>query len=274
VKPATIAVFLVGILIGGLACYSYFQFRSQVSNIERAYDYLENSYNSTLGLCQEHPNSHIYWVGHDNILVSYILKYWNTKISDNVTATIRRITNEYDLSVSESGLPMDNKLEALLGYDVQFFFKDTETITLNNSYCGSVLMTEMTNSSADLILTNYTDLLCYASLVEWRRLNDSGANYYFEMAKAMWDENGKGFRDAVFYDDQTYATYKLALFYYTSRILNRNFDFEKELIARIWFCQNSNGGFVTDYFGNSTFPSWTTTNTETTSMILMANIPT
>jgi hypothetical protein len=269
---SVVVVFLVGILIGGLACYGYFQFRNQPSKRERAYNYLESSYNSTLGLCYEHPDSNFYWVGHDNILASYVLQQWNTTISDNITATIRRISNEYNLSVSESGFPLDNKLEALLGYDVYFFFKGTETIALNNSYYGSILMTEGTNINTNLGFTNYTDLLCYASLVEWRRQNDSGADYYFEMAKASWDRDGKGFRDVVFYDNHTYATYKLGLFYCTSRILNRDFDFKKELIDRVWFCQNDNGGFMTDYYGNDTFPSWTATNTETTSIILLADI--
>ena len=87
----------------------------------------------------------------------------------------------------------------------------------------------------------------------------------------MWD--GNGFNDKVFKLTEYYATYKLGLFYLTSRTLGKNFGFEKDLIERFSRCQLVNGGFITDYYGNGSFPSGSTTNTETTSIMLLADIP-
>jgi len=112
-------------------------------------------------------------------------------------------------------------------------------------------------------------LLCYASLVEWRKGNNSEADYYYEKVKAMWD--GNGFKDKAF--DGSYATYKLGLFYFVNKMLGKgSFAFEKELIQRTWQCQDSNGGFKTNYYGNGSFPICYT-NTETTSIILLSGIP-
>jgi hypothetical protein len=57
------------------------------------------------------------------------------------------------------------------------------------------------------------------------------------------------------------------------RTLNKDFDFKKDLIERVWLCQASSGGFKTDYYDNGTFPSGSQTNTETTSTILLADVP-
>jgi hypothetical protein len=108
-------------------------------------------------------------------------------------------------------------------------------------------------------------------LVEWRKGNNSGADLYYEEVKAMWD--GNGFNDTVVNKTGYYATYKLGLFYLTSRTLGKNFDFDKDLIERISRCQLVNGGFITDYYGNGSFPSGSTTNTETTSIMLLADFP-
>jgi hypothetical protein len=144
-------------------------------------------------------------------------------------------------------------------------------VTLSQYYHGSVLRTERANNNILPDFETYADLLCYTSLIEWRRDNYSGANHYYEEAKAMWD--GYGFRDKAFNNDTgNYATYKLGLFYLLSRTLNKDFDFKKELIKKVWLCQASNGGFKTDYYADGTFPPCQT-NTETASIILLADVP-
>jgi hypothetical protein len=158
-----------------------------------------------------------------------------------------------------------------LGYNTDFLINQTETITLNSSFQGSVLKTERANNSILTDFENYSDLLCYASLVEWRKGNYSGAEHYYEEAKAMWD--GNGFRDQVFNKTGYYATYKLGLFYLTSNTLGKNLDFKKELVNRVGQCQLLSGGFITDYFANGSYPVNSKTNTETTSIILLADFP-
>lgn len=269
---------LIGILLGATGCYAYFILRGNPRSYlyptfrrEEAYNYLVNSYNSTLGLCYEYPGSKVYWVTNDNVLASYALQNWNRTIADNITETVKRIANEYDLLTSRTGIPLNCRAEILLGYNMNYFFNVTENTTLNSIYFGSILKTEKATNE---ILTNfekYADLLCYASLIEWRKQNYSGANHYYEEVKAMW--NGKGFNDTVVKLKGYYATYKLGLFYLTSRTLGKDFDFEKDLIERFSLCQLVNGGFVTDYYGNGSFPSGSKTNTETTSIILLADVP-
>jgi hypothetical protein len=177
------------------------------------------------------------------------------------------------LVASITGVPIDTRADIVLGYDSRFLINETGNITLNSSYYGSVLKTEKATNNLLPDFENYTDLLCYSSLVEWRKGNYPEANRYYEEAEALWDRDGKGFRDKAFNSTLGYyATYKLGLFYLLSRTLNKDFDFKKELIERVWLCQVSNGGFKTDYLSNGGFPDCQT-NTETTSIILLADVP-
>jgi len=189
-----------------------------------------------------------------------------------MTETIKRIAKEYGLLVSQSGVPLNCRAEILLGYQVALFFNMTELTTLDASYYGSSLGTERATNGILPDFYEYADLLCYASLVEWRKGNISGADYYYDKVKAMWD--GSGFKDKAYTITVGYATYKLGLFYFLNKILGKcSFEFEKKLIQQTWHCQDdSNGGFKTDYYDNGSFPICYT-NTETTSIILLAGIP-
>jgi hypothetical protein len=277
-SPMLVVCLLIGILLGATGCYAYFILRGNPKSIlsptfgrKEAYNYLLSSYNSTLGLCFEYPGSNVYWVSNDNVLASYALQNRNRTIADNITETIERLVKDYNLPASPTGIPINTRAEILLGYYAEFLINQTELLTLNSSYYGSVLKTEVATNNILLDFENYSDLLCYASLTEWRKGNDSGAVHYYEEVKAMWD--GNGFNDKVFKLTGYYATYKLGLFYLTSRTLGKNFGFEKDLIERFSRCQLVNGGFITDYYGNGSFPSGSTTNTETTSIMLLADIP-
>jgi hypothetical protein len=275
-KPYSLVIsLLIGILLGATGCYAYFlltvktNYLNQTLGRENAYNYLVNSYNSTLGLISEYPGSNRYWVTHDNVLAFYALQNWNRTIADNITETIKRIAKEYNLTTNSAGIPLDTKAEVLLGYTIDFLSEFASNSVLNSSYYGSTLLSEKA-TGIPAIFTGYADLLCLASLNEWRKQNYSGADAYYEQVKAMWD--GKGFNDSAFKATGYYATYKLGLFYLLGRNLSKDFDFKKELIEKVWLCQASNGGFKTDYYGNGTFPPCQT-NTETTSIILLADVP-
>jgi hypothetical protein len=277
-KKYIIAVFLIGILIGFGVCYVYFSLRDldeeALGSRQLAYSYLVNSYNSTLGLCYEHPQAkNVYWVTNDNVLASYVLQQLNREIADNITETIKRIAKEYGLLTSQTGIPLNCRAEILLGYNVDIFFNITKPITLNSSYYGSSLKTERATNRTLPDFDEYADLLCYASLVEWRKGNYSGADYYYERVKTLWDWNGNGFKDKAYNNSVGYAAYKLGLFYFVNKMLGKgSFAFERELIQQTWQCQGSNGGFKTNYYGNGTFPICQT-NTETASIILLSGIP-
>jgi hypothetical protein len=281
-KKQVVIALLIGILIGFGVCYGCFQYLAfkerpipsdvQTHARESAYSYLVNSYNSALGLCYVHPEvKNVYWVTHDNVLASYVLQNWNREIADNITETVRRIARDYNLTTSQVGIPLDARAEILLGHNIEHFFNKTENVTLNASYYGSILMTEQATNEILTDFEDYMDLLCYASFVEWRNENYTGADHYCEEAKKMWD--GNGFADEAFHTHNYYATYKLGLFYFINKMLGKSsFEFEKELIQQVWQCQDCNGGFKTDYYGDGSFPPCYT-NTETASIILLADIP-
>ena len=137
----------------------------------------------------------------------------------------------------------------------------------------AVLKTERATNEILTDFYEYADLLCYASLIEWRKGNYSGADYYYEKVKAMWDVDGNEFKDKAYNSTVGYATYKLGLFYFLNKMLGKgSFKFEKELVRQVWQCQGSNGGFKTSYYGNGSFPICQT-NTETPSIILLSGIP-
>ena len=125
-KPYFLVVsLLIGILLGATGCYAYFlltvktkSYLNQTLGRENAYNYLVNSYNSTLGLIYEYPGSNRYWVTHDNVLAFYALQNWNRTIADNITETIKRIAKEYNLTTNSAGIPLDTKTEVLLGYTI------------------------------------------------------------------------------------------------------------------------------------------------------------
>ena len=167
---------LIGILLGATGCYAYFILRGNPKSIlsptfgrKEAYNYLLSSYNSTLGLCFEYPGSNVYWVSIDNVLASYALQNWNRTIADNITETIEMLVKDYNLPASPTGIPINTRAEILLGYYAEFLINQTELLTLNSSYYGSVLKTEVATNNILLDFENYSDLLCYASLTEWRK---------------------------------------------------------------------------------------------------------
>lgn len=270
-----VVTLLIGILLGAIGCYAYLALKekqvfNQLLGRENAYNYLVNSYNSTLGLCCEYPGSNRYWVTHDNVLASYALQNWNRTIAGNITETFKRIAKEYNLTTNSADIPLDTKAEVLLGYTMSFLSEFSNETELNSSYYGASLLSE--NATGVLaFFSGYADLLCYKSLNEWRRQNYTGAHSYYKQVEAMWDENG--FKDDAYNRSEGYETYKLGMFYLLSKTLSEDFRFKKDLVETIWSCQVNNGGFKTHYFSKGNPTPNSKTNTETTSIILLADVP-
>jgi YD repeat-containing protein len=120
----------------------------------------------------------------------------------------------------------------------------------------------------------YLDKLCYEALWYAYVGNSQTAIALLNQSVNMWD--GKGFADKPFQlsPGNGYATYKLALFYYTARLLGKvdALSFKDTLLTTIKRLQSSNGGFRTAYYydGNGAIQSQSSTNTETTSLVLIA----
>jgi hypothetical protein len=113
----------------------------------------------------------------------------------------------------------------------------------------------------------YADLLLYSALSKHWEGKDDEAVALFNKAKDMWD--GVGINDKAAKADGYYATYKLGLLLYTSKVLGIKLDFETQLIATIWKLQDkTTGGIITGYKPDGT--PFGNTNTETTSITIIA----
>jgi hypothetical protein len=266
-----VASFLIGIVVGVLIVdYLNSQIIHDGSARIRAFQYLIDSYNSSLGLCFEFNESRTYWLTHDNVLASLVLQQWNRTVADNITLTVQRLAQEYSLWTSPIGIPLDNKIDVLLGYDVKLPFNATQNIALNSSYHGVVLNTEVVTDDLMLDFADYADLACYASLAKWRENDIENATGYFKKTMSQWD--GKGFKDKAYSNSRGYDTYKLALFYLVSKTLGIPFSFKEDLIETILSMQSSNGGFVTNYSSKGKPNPTSKTNTETTSIVLASEV--
>jgi len=57
---------------------------------------------------------------------------------------------------------------------------------------------------------------------------------------------------------------------FTSKVLGEELDYERELSAKIWECQHTNGGIITHYLSDGTPDPKADANSETTSLVLLA----
>jgi hypothetical protein len=102
-----------------------------------------------------------------------------------------------------------------------------------------VVMAEIHNTSSGLNWQNYGNAVIYQALNEFLRRNKQLADLYFCAAYHMW--KGTGIADlAVPFEG--YATYKLALVLYASRVLNLNISSYIQIEASYGECRRPMGG--------------------------------
>lgn len=237
--------------------------------LNRGYLYLEHNLNSSLNLIRESPDTgspqdKTYWLATDNLLASYALKTYNPELSESLTT-----------SLENYGYQNDHYIEVLFGNrtiePTHAVDPNPKIIEDNKDY---IIQTETGTNTIMPDFDQYFDKLCYEILWKAYGGNLTEANNLYNEAITMWD--GKGFEDKPFieYPQQGYATYKLAIFYYTARVLGKldALTFKDTLISTINGLQASNGGFHTSYHfdNNGALQSQSSTNTETTSLILIA----
>ncbi len=169
------------------------------------------------------------------------------------------------MPTDSNGLPESYAHEAVIGDVAPPPYRTETNCTLYNG--DYVLNTTMYNGTVMPDWDQYADLLLYAALSCHWQGNDSGALGYYNNATQMWNETSEGLQDKAF--NGTYATYKLALLLYTSKVLGESLPFESELVDRIYAQQSeSDGGIITNYLANGTLEG--DANTETTSIVIIA----
>jgi len=239
-----------------------------VDRLKEAVEFLKGIYNSTIGLCTKSPTAapNTYWLVSDNLWAYKALEKHEPEISKAIKLKLIELAKTYNLPVDSQELPISYKHEAVIGDTVLIPFNITVQYTLySDKY---TLKTEIANGTAIMEdWQEYADLLLYAALSKHWEGKDNEAAALFNKAKNMWD--GVGINDKAAKADGHYATYKLGLLLYTSKVLGIKLDFETQLIATIWKLQDeTTGGIITGYKPDGT--PFGDTNTETTSITIIA----
>jgi hypothetical protein len=250
-----------------------------LAGVEKAVNFLLNSqFNQSLGLCREAPNvaPNVYWLVSDNLWAWKALEMANESglsnaaeagaTAEEIKIELTELAANYGLPTDSNGLPISHAHEAVIGDVALPPYNTSVAYTL---YKNDYVM-NMTLRNGTTIMGNwaqYADLLLYAALsCHWEGNNKEALGYY-QKATQMWIEADKGVQDITV--KETYDTYKVALLLYTSRMLGKSLVFESELVNKICSQQNeSNGGIVTNYYGNGTWEG--DANTETTSIAIIA----
>ncbi|ACP39053.1 hypothetical protein [Saccharolobus islandicus] len=224
----------------------YFSF-----NLEKALNFYE-SLNTSLGLLSEYPRSHTIWLADDQSLdYNALMLIYN--ITHNVTA--KTLAEQILLAIKPYGglYKYYNSVFEIFG-----IYPNTTTpqsgvnIIIGNidNYTFKVTLFNHTISN----YYDYADLLAYRVLL-WLHLgNYSGAEENFINLVKMW--NGIGFNDSAYYND-TYQSYKLALFLIVWRALELNphtcllaikyVNIAREVSDIMSLLQSSQGGVWTGY---------------------------
>lgn len=249
------------------------EIKTQIKLVDRIHDaveFLKGTYNSTIGLCAEAPTvaPNTYWLVSDNLWAYKASEKHAPEISNAIKSKLTELAETYNLPTDNQGLPISYKHETVIGDPLSTPFNTTVSHTLySNDYA---LKMDIANGTAVMEdWQEYADLLLYAALSKHWEEKDDEALQLFNKAKSMWD--GTGINDIATRADGTYATYKLALLLYTSKVLGEELDFEDELIATIWRMQDqTTGGIITDYYPSGEPVEYADANTETTSITIIA----
>ncbi|NJF26020.1 hypothetical protein E3E29_10320 [Thermococcus sp. Bubb.Bath] len=235
--------------------------------------FLESQYVPEAGLLRAavtaYPDNETIYVANDNLLAARALTLLGSPLG-------KRIKENLDENYSGG---WNGKADVLLGRPIKGFFC-SETEVLGKIYSQKfhsefTIKYERANLSCRMDdWQDYADLLAYAALNETLNRDRTKAMQFYRSLIGMWD--GNGFRDKAF--KGVYQTYKCALFVYLHRILGKPREGEKvfdgcmEAISRL---QAPNGGIRTGYrIENGGIIPNGDTNTETTSMVVLAVYPT
>ena len=245
--------------------------------VEKAVDFLiDFQFNESLSLCREAPvvAPNTYWLVSENLWAWKALKVANEtyyfgagevgQVADGIGNKLREEGQLYNLPRDPNGFPISFMHEVVIGDVIPTPNRTSTILTLHSDDYN--LKTEVCNGTVLPDWKNYADRLLYMALSCFLQGNATEANLYFKNATAKWD--GIGISDNTTKTDG-YATYKLALLLYTSKVLGERLPFESELVKRIWSLQRgSDGGIITNYYANGTQKG--DANTETTSIVIIA----
>jgi hypothetical protein len=239
--------------------------------------YLLANYDPYIGLVSESPrdNPNLYWLYSDNYLASLALEKAEPKIANAIARAVASYQAVYQFPSSYWNVLSGEVIpEAVFAMGVD---NSTNIIAFpSNKITSQDLEVGSKISDPAKPMPNwqdYADLLLLASINAFNGGDMVEAHTLFQKAQGMFD--GIGFEDEAFKPGD-YATYKLALYLIAAEKLGIHIPTKeiKNLILSLQDdhpIENRYGGVYTDYSGNGKpATSDTDTNTETTSLVLLA----
>jgi hypothetical protein len=246
--------------------------------VQAACTFLENLYNSTLGLVESYPQSHVYYVASDNLLASSALQdcsYEQAKlIGQNITRTISLCCGNGDDLMHESllgtniPLPMHNAtILTIANSTTDKLFHSTTATDAGGNY---TVLWERHNGPGILPDCKYGDVTVYMALQLNRDQNATGTQHEMDCLNKMYD--GRGIADEAYNSTTSsehgvYQTYKLALYLYALYNISHTYNFTT--IDTLLFTQGPGNGFHTGYLATGRYDNMTYENTETTSIAMI-----
>ncbi len=231
-----------------------------IRGLARAADYLAEGYNPRVGLIPETPNSSVYWLYSDNYLAAQaLLQYGATNFTlSSLGSGLLKTVGSYSL-----GVGADNQYAAALGAGPCEFHSAGEYNV--SSFAGVQVRTTLNNRSGYLSEDSYADIAFLKAICFHTLGNSSQAMEEYNLWRNRFD--GKGFRDLPYNQTGQYQTFKLALYVYAGEVLNQTVD--GRALSTLMAMQAPDGGFYTGY-DSGLSPGATSTNTETTSLAILA----
>lgn len=277
-----LAFFLAGVLFATMATtppLGQAGFSSIIyDRVQAACTFLENQYNSTLGLIESYSQSHIYYIASDNLLAASALLDCSSQqaqsIGQNITRAISLCCGNGD----------DLMHESLLGTNIPLPIHNATRPTVANSTTGNLfhgttataaggnytVLWEYHNGTGILPDCKYGDVTVYTALQLNRDQNTTGAQHEMNCLNKMYD--GRGIVDEAYNSTgsseyHVYQTYKLAL--YLDALYNISHTYNYTGIDTLLLTQGPGQGLYTGYLSTGNYDNMTLENTETTSIALL-----
>ena len=244
------------------------------NRLQMAANYLRANFNAALKLVCESPDSpelaRTYWLVSDNLLASYALQPYHPEVAREIGFQLRYVWGYSENALH--GVLFNHRLAPRPVYGVEAVVVKEGPDNDGDGAPDYIVKTEKLTDRA-LNIYDYADRLCYQALFEVFHGRLSQASNYLNQAVKLWD--GRGLADRVYRQHGYYETYKLAVLYYTAKVLGRleSLSFREKLLTIIFRLQADNGGFYTRYIWGNEGPKplpGATTNSETTSLVIIA----
>lgn len=229
---------------------------SHQASAERGRAFLVNLVDPEVNLLPEFRGHNVYWLYHDNYLVTKVLAESHPKIVASISAAIKK-----------HGENQSGKIEILFGESERPLpFRQYELVEVHRDDTR-VIRTERVTEREMRGWEAYADLRLLAAIA-LATDDEEAAKKNLDAALQMWNQEHQGFADAVLKTRNIYATYKLAMAVIAAHRLNQMDHLPRGMMEQLRRLQDPTGGWITDYQPDGTPIG--KANVETTCLAILA----